>query len=82
MNTPTETEIYKRGIYAIHELALYFKSGNKVPVERATIRADDFWRVVSRPFPTRRAKIALLWMRYGWKRFFVREWWSLMLARN
>lgn len=30
---------------ALAELALYFTSGNEVPVERATIRAADFWRI-------------------------------------
>ncbi len=30
---------------ALNELALYFTSGNSVPVERATIRAEDFWRI-------------------------------------
>lgn len=32
-------------VNAVSELAKYFTSGNSVPVERATIRADDFWRI-------------------------------------
>lgn len=31
---------------AIADLSQYFKSGNSVPVDRATIKADDFWRIV------------------------------------
>ncbi|MCP4100532.1 MAG: hypothetical protein GY750_03775 [Lentisphaerae bacterium] len=31
---------------AIAELERYFTSGNNVPVERATIKADDFRRIV------------------------------------
>ena len=30
---------------ALQELARYFTSGNSVPIERATIRAEDFWRI-------------------------------------
>lgn len=30
---------------AMRELAGYFRSANSIPVERATIRADDFWRI-------------------------------------
>lgn len=30
---------------ALAQLARYFTSGNSVPVERATIRAEDFWRI-------------------------------------
>lgn len=30
----------------LERLARYFKSGNDVPVERATIRAQDFWSIV------------------------------------
>lgn len=39
-----EREWYLRGD-ALDEFALYFTSGNSVPVERATIRAKDFWRI-------------------------------------
>jgi len=31
---------------ALAELKRYFTSGNQVPVERAIIRANDFWRIV------------------------------------
>ena len=31
----------------LRELAKYFESGNQVPVERATIKASDFWRIYS-----------------------------------
>ena len=61
------------------DLALYFKSGNSVPVERATIRTDDFWKIVNRQFHSRTTHFSLLWMRYGWKRFFTRDWWALFL---
>ena len=30
---------------AMISLARYFTSGNDVPVERAVIRAEDFWRI-------------------------------------
>ena len=30
----------------ISELTLYFTSGNNIPVERATILAKDFWRIM------------------------------------
>lgn len=30
----------------IAELSRYFTSGNGCPVERATIKAEDFWRIV------------------------------------
>ena len=30
----------------IADLSLYFTSGNSIPVERATILAKDFWRIV------------------------------------
>lgn len=30
---------------ALSEIARYFTSGNEVPVERATIKASDFWRI-------------------------------------
>lgn len=30
----------------INDLSLYFTSGNSIPVERATILAKDFWRIV------------------------------------
>ncbi|MEQ9131123.1 MAG: hypothetical protein RJQ08_13555 [Salinisphaeraceae bacterium] len=30
---------------SLAELARYFTSGNSVPVERATIKANDFWRI-------------------------------------
>lgn len=32
----------------LNELARYFMSGNNVPVERATIRAEDFWRIAGK----------------------------------
>lgn len=36
----------------LDRLALYFTSGNCVPVKRATIRADDFWRITGmQPMP-------------------------------
>lgn len=30
---------------ALNELARYFTSGNRIPVERAVICAEDFWRI-------------------------------------
>lgn len=32
--------------YQIDELKKYFTSGNPIPVERATILAKDFWRII------------------------------------
>jgi hypothetical protein len=34
-----------RRLNALNELARYFTSGNSVPVEQATILANDFWRI-------------------------------------
>lgn len=31
---------------ALNELSKYFKSGNDIPVDRATIKAKDFWDIV------------------------------------
>lgn len=31
---------------AVAELALYFTSSNSVPVDQATIKTTDFWRIV------------------------------------
>lgn len=31
---------------ALTELSKYFKSGNDIPVDRAVIRAKDFWEIV------------------------------------
>lgn len=42
-----EREWYLRGD-VLDELARYFTSGNSVPVERATIRAKDFWRITGK----------------------------------
>lgn len=33
---------------SLNELARYFTSGNSVPVERATIKAADFWRITGK----------------------------------
>lgn len=41
-----EAERLRRHEKAIKELKLYFTSGNNVPVERATIMAADFWKIV------------------------------------
>lgn len=41
-----EYEQLKTAKAALSELARYFTSGNDVPVERATILAKDFWRIV------------------------------------
>ena len=35
-----------RALAAIEELKRYFTSGNKIPVEKATIKADDFFRII------------------------------------
>jgi hypothetical protein len=31
---------------ALEQLALYFTSGNKIPVSQATISAEDFWKIL------------------------------------
>lgn len=41
-----EAERLRRHEKVIQELKLYFTSGNSVPVERATIMAVDFWKIV------------------------------------
>lgn len=35
----------ERNRAAIAELAKYFTSGNSIPVDQATIKATDFWRI-------------------------------------
>jgi hypothetical protein len=36
---------------AIESLKPFFTSGNSIPVERATIRADMFWDIVNKCIP-------------------------------
>jgi pantoate kinase len=48
-NVATETGLTPRQLAdALNELRSYFTSGNDVPVERSTILAKDFWRIVNR----------------------------------
>jgi len=36
---------------AIEELKRYFTSGNQVPVDRATIKAEEFYRIIGEERP-------------------------------
>lgn len=41
--TEKENKLLKK---ALHDLSKYFKSGNDIPVDRAVIKAKDFWEIV------------------------------------
>jgi hypothetical protein len=43
MSLNKENEVLKK---ALHDLSKYFKSGNDIPVDRAVIKAKDFWEIV------------------------------------
>lgn len=44
VNAERENEEFRNKINALKR---YFTSGNDVPIERATIKASDFWAIVS-----------------------------------
>lgn len=43
----------KRQQKALATLAKYFTSGNKIPVDQATIKAADFWSITGMKVPNK-----------------------------